>query len=102
MQVQIVGTHWGAYLEQGHLGAIYAPTAAMQYDAPTLIEIVRDYPANTPREALEQWVAAHSGDFSRVVDFAAINEGIEWENEESGDFYFDCVYGDEFEEAGYG
>ena len=92
MEISVVGVNWGAYLAQGSLAAIVEPTAATSYSAPALIELVRDYPDETPRGAVEQWLAGHSGDFSEVTDFCVFSEGIDWENEESGFFFGDCMF----------
>jgi hypothetical protein len=94
MKIDVVGVIWGSYLAQGSLATITEPTAATSYEAPPLIELVRDYPDETPRGAVEQWLAGHSGDFSEVTDFCVFSEGIEWEHEESGFFFSDCMFGE--------
>lgn len=46
------------------------------------------------REAVEQWLAMHSGDFQEVLDFAAHIDGfdIPWADEESEWTFNDCMY----------
>ena len=85
MKVQVVGVHWGAFIERNSLLAINEPTAAMEYSAPPL----------DSREDIEDWLTSHSGDFSEVMDFAALPD-IEFKDEESGFFYWNCMFNEEF------
>lgn len=48
------------------------------------------------REVLQRWCDAHAGDFSRVVDFAAVAEDgriLDWADPESSDLYVQAQYG---------
>ena len=83
MKVQVLGVHWGAYLEQGHLLAITHPTAASEYDAPLM---------NT-RAEIEHWVGIHGGDFADIIDFAALPE-IPFESKDNEMLFWDLMYGE--------
>mgnify|MGYP001582538419 FL=1 len=83
MKVQVLGVHWGAYLEQGHLLAITHPTAASEYSAPLM----------RTREELENWLGTHSGDFSEIMDFAALPD-IPFESEDNEMLFWDLMYGE--------
>ena len=84
MKIQVIGVHWGAYIQQGHLLSIKQPTAAMEYDAPLLNGV----------EEIQEWLDTHAGDFSEVMDFASWPE-IAWQKEESEPFFLDAMYGTE-------
>ena len=81
MRIQVIGIHWGAFIERNSLAAINEPTAATEYTAPTM----------ATREEITDWLTSHSGDFSEVIDFASL-PNIEFEHEESEYFYDDCMY----------
>jgi hypothetical protein len=50
------------------------------------------------RDAVEQWLMLHSGDFSEVIDFSASIESgdqtldFDWANEESQFYWQDCMH----------
>ena len=81
MQVQVIGVHWGAYIERGSLAAINEPTAAMELIAPEMDN----------REDIEDWLTSNSGDFSEVMDFASL-PGIEFSTEDAELSYFDMMF----------
>jgi hypothetical protein len=61
------------------------------------LENMRDEDGHITRESIEQWLTAHSGDFSEVVDFSAsIEDGdhtldFPWSSEETQCQYFDTL-----------
>ena len=83
MSVQVLGIHWGAYLEQGHLGKILRPTAASEYPAPRL----------STRAEVQAWVDTHTGDFAEITDFASLPD-IPFADDENDLRYHDLMYGD--------
>lgn len=62
------------------------------------IENMTDDDGAVTRDSVEQWLMCHSGDYSRVLDFAASIElgdttvDIPWTSEESECTYSDCMY----------
>ena len=83
MEIQVIGSHWGAYLARGSFLSIEEPTAATVYIAPFGPEVGRLY--------IQDWLDTHAGDFSEVMDFAALPT-IEWAREESEFFFLACMY----------
>lgn len=80
-----------AYVEV--LGKIWMPatTAAHSYQ-------LTDYDLSNigtfTRDSVEQWLAAHAGDFQSITDFHAVcgEEDIPWKSEESEVAYNDAMY----------
>lgn len=89
--VQVVGVHWGAYLERGSLASIPEPTAAYDYTLrPYDLENIGEF----TRENVQDWLDKNAGDFSSVLDFRAEvgEEVIDWANEENGVAYYNCMF----------
>lgn len=85
------------------IGKLWMPNAtaatsitASSYD----VENMRDDEGVIDRDSVEQWLMSHSGDFSRVLDFAASIEDptsgetitIDWADEDSEFTYSDCMF----------
>lgn len=87
------------------IGPIWMPTttAAMRYTLDRFaIENIRAYGDGTiTREAVDEWLSCHSGDFQSIADFSAsIEDGddtldFEWSDPDSELVYMDSMYGDE-------
>ena len=80
MKIQVIGVHWGAYLERQSFMPIHTPTAFTEYNTPEL----------RTRDEIQDWLDAHAGDFSKVMDFASLPK-IPFQSEGSEMFYLDCV-----------
>lgn len=90
-QVDVVGILWVPMV-------LAATTYSLrQHD----IDNIRGYDddGKLTREAVEQWLMGHSGDFSRVVDFhVTIGDGeldSPFQNKESERMFYDLVYPEE-------
>jgi hypothetical protein len=84
------------------IGKIWMPavTCAMQYDLTSydVENIKATGDGKITRDAVEDWLGCHSGDFQSVADFSAsIEDGNDtldfpWAVEESEFTYCDCMY----------
>ena len=80
IRVEVVGVHWGAYIEAGSLARQTAPTTCGVYSIPY------DYFKESPtRDEVEEWLGMNSGDFEEVWDFSTPE--LEWKNEDSEVFF---------------
>jgi len=87
------------------VGNIWMPNAPAAYRY-TLsgydVENIRAYgDGKITREAVDQWLSCHAGDFQSVTDFSAsIEDGetthdFDWSDEESEFTYNDCMFPEE-------
>ncbi len=93
--IRIVGLDW------------YGRTCAMDkhlngYDVGKLkdLGLCEELSQEQKREVIEGWLAKHSGDFQKILDFEAdielgdgCNVMVDWENEDYYSENLDCVYG---------
>ena len=85
------------------IGRIWMPSiiCAMTYDLDSRdVETIRDYGDGTiTRDAVQQWVDTHCGDFAEVIDFACDfgNRVFEcsWADEANEITFMECMYPDE-------
>ena len=91
--INVVGVHWGAYLERGSLMPITEATAAYTY---SLGEYELENIGKFTRENVQDWLDTHAGDFSVIKDFEAASGEVEipWASEESDCLFFNMMYGD--------
>ena len=82
------------------LGRLWMPrcVAATQLNlCASDIDNMRGPAARITREAVEQWVSSHSGDFSQVLDFSAsIEDGdntveFSWSSEDNEVSFYECM-----------
>ena len=71
----------------GHIWQPWTELCAMHYTLPKDVDATR--------EAIQNWLDTHAGDFSHIVDFAASIEDVEipWSDEDNEMCYNDIMFG---------
>lgn len=79
------------------VGHIWMPTGAVAAYVYPLSDSDLKNIEEWSREAFEDWLSSHSGDFSDIIDFRVQvgNEVLDWKDEESAYSFSDCMWGDE-------
>lgn len=80
------------------LGVIWMPGVACFYTYTPTVEAVAQYSKSgkiITRDAIQQWLDTHAGDFSSITDFHAEIDGLtfDWQKEDSADTVADILYG---------